>query len=724
MKRNKKGGNPARLAARKHQHDRTQQRANRQVDKSPRKVLAKPAKKKRVKSPTAVANTVAASPQLIVTIPGQEPQVIAPDSVCQEFCEQLEQQCNDASANSTFTITALPEWPDGPRWSLLHLLKKLGSRVKVGIGDAVYENSFDAVLAAMCGPENLTAHTRSIQTAAEAAAIFHGEIPKVPAGRIHERLAELGGAALTVAELAKQIRGITGGDNRGSVGGLDAYVAAQMYIESLREAKGLDDPTQPVLVYHRSEFYEWSGNIWIPVEDDRLRAQVTAFLQNKGVPKITTTLIRDVLTNLVATALLPGWDLDLPFFIAAQDPLRLEQRPWFNCSNGIVDRDLALNGSRMALKPFNSRFVNTVLLPLYFVGNATCPNWMQFLNQVLPPANQQDRRQRALQEFFGYTMLFGCRFEKMLVLHGPPRSGKSTIMRIWSAMLGANNVADIPFDRLGEEHHLGFLRGKAANFSRDLDHVNRAREGLISQMISGEPITANRKFKSSLTFRLFAKLIVACNELPSFSDAASGIWRRLIIIPFDVVIPEDQVDTMLAETLQRELPGIFVWALQGLARLLEQQRFTNCHRCQAILGEHRTTSDSVAEFLGECCITDHGWDAHGQRLYEVYRFFCDRRGRKPVAAPEFGKRIIRSGHPSRRARPTEDVKRPNLYCAVRLTPSGRSWMEQYLHVEHVNWDLNLAVTNDDVGPNGQGGQGAVGANGSSPDGLTHGEAAT
>lgn len=64
--------------------------------------------------------------------------------------------------------------------------------------------------------------------------------------------------------------------------------------------------------------------------------------------------------------------------------------------------------------------------------------WLEFLNQLWP----DDRECReTLQEIFGLMITDDTSYQKIFMLVGPKRSGKGTIGRILTEMLGKENVA-------------------------------------------------------------------------------------------------------------------------------------------------------------------------------------------------------------------------------------------------------------------------------------------
>lgn len=92
--------------------------------------------------------------------------------------------------------------------------------------------------------------------------------------------------------------------------------------------------------------------------------------------------------------------------------------------------------------------------------------------------------------------------------------------------------------------------------------------GIFKQLASGEPVEAKRLYKESEIVRNYARLAFNCNSMPSSADTSFGFRRRLLIVPFNVKIEKDKADPDLAKKLKDELPGILVWAIEGLERFI------------------------------------------------------------------------------------------------------------------------------------------------------------
>ena len=131
--------------------------------------------------------------------------------------------------------------------------------------------------------------------------------------------------------------------------------------------------------------------------------------------------------------------------------------------------------------------------------------------------------------------------------------------------------------------------------------------------------------------------------MPHFSDRSNGIWDRLRLIPFNVVIRNtDQQDPRLIDKLMEERPGILNWALQGLAELRMHTVFPQSEEGRLALEQLRAESDHEATFLSETVRADPEGVEPFMRLYSAYREWCQDNGfNSPVSSSKFKNAILR-----------------------------------------------------------------------------------
>lgn len=127
-------------------------------------------------------------------------------------------------------------------------------------------------------------------------------------------------------------------------------------------------------------------------------------------------------------------------------------------------------------------------------------------------------------------------------------------------------------------------------------------------------------------------------------EHSNAYFRRFLIIPFDVTIPEAEQDKQLhSKIIDNELSGVFNWVLDGLSRLLKQKRFSECAAAIKARETYEKQSDTAQLFLDEMEYQKSSNPVLLKDLYAAYKNFCVEDGFKPLNKMNFRKRLERIG---------------------------------------------------------------------------------
>ena len=308
-----------------------------------------------------------------------------------------------------------------------------------------------------------------------------------------------------------------------------------------------------------------------------------------------------------------------------------------NLLNGTFE----ISPQGMKLGPFERSDFITYQLPFEYNPQATAPLFEAYLNKVLP----DKERQRVLAEYLGFVFIKhgskALKEEKALILYGTGANGKSVFFEIVNALLGTDNVSSYSLQSLTNDN--GYFRAKLANkLVNYASEINGKLEtSVFKQMVSGEPVEARLPYGQPFILKQYAKMIFNVNELPKDVEHTNAYFRRFLIVPFDVTIPPQEQDKNLhTKIIEKELSGVFNWVLEGLNRLLEQRRFSNCEAAQQAVEQYKTESNSVQMFLNE---NEYKGSPTNYKLikdlYPVYRAFCIEDGMTPFKKTNFIKQL-------------------------------------------------------------------------------------
>lgn len=448
-------------------------------------------------------------------------------------------------------------------------------------------------------------------------------------------------------------------------GKLDPMEAARDFIAK----RGTDSTSgQLTLRYWRDEFHLWTGRRYAPLPDPDLKARVVSHV-DETCDKITRSVISNIIECMKAAALV-DWDPGQPRWLG--DPPH--QRPYIAVDNGLLNLEGAIAGDPSCLRPHSPLWFSPVHLPYDYDPAADCPTWRRVIARSLASDHE---RIDLLQEWCGYCLTSDTDLQRFLMLFGEGGNGKSVFCALLTALLGAENVSNVPLELFGQRFMLNSTLGKLANIAAEIGDLDKVAEGHLKAFTSGDPMLFERKHKDPISAPPTARLVLATNNLPRFSDRSDGVWRRMLLVPFDVTIDEaDRIpglDKVAWWNASGELPGVFNWAMEGLRRLRAQGRFTESQACTKATEAYKLDCNPTRQFLLDNYCSGV-FDVEGKdeiitaSAYREYRDWCEANGYKPLGNGLFGKEIARVFPTARPCRPRYAGKRVRGYSGIRPKP--------------------------------------------------------
>jgi putative DNA primase/helicase len=391
--------------------------------------------------------------------------------------------------------------------------------------------------------------------------------------------------------------------------------------------------------------------------------------------QVTRSLVGNAALALQSMAILPG-NVEPPFWIGGPGPFPAsETLPMRNALvhlPGVVVGELA-EADKFVMAP-TPRFFSTYSLDFDFDLDAPAPvELYKFLTSVWPDDSESIE---ALQEWFGYCLLTDTRQQKIGMFIGPMRSGRGTIARLMSALIGPENVAGPRLSALGTNFGLEPFIGKPLAIVGDARLSGRTDTGVIVEAllsISGEDtITIDRKHKAPWTGKLPTRLMLLSNELPRLPDQSGALASRFLVWRLTRSFLGDE-DLGLDARLASELPGILLWAIEGWKRLQKRGHFLQPPSGQSLVDEVRDISSPVGAFVRERVEIEAGARIDVPDLFTEWCRWCESKKRQPGDEMMFG-RNLRTVVPGletkqRRGDKTQGDK-PKIRCfeGVRLKP--------------------------------------------------------
>jgi putative DNA primase/helicase len=327
--------------------------------------------------------------------------------------------------------------------------------------------------------------------------------------------------------------------------------------------------------------------------------------------------------------------------VAAAD--RLDADPWLlTVENGTLDlRTGELRGSR-------PEDLITRQAAARYIADARSELWETFLNTV----TGGDRELESfLQRAVGYSLTGHTGEEVLFFAHGPAATGKSTFLEAIKGVAG-DHALTTDFETLlkkpgsgGVRNDIARLAGARIVIGVEVDQGRTLAEGLVKQLTGGDKITARLLYKEFFEFTPQFALWLAANDRPLVPASDTGMWRRILQLPFTNAIPPEQRDPTLKQRLKDDpeiRSAILAWAVKGA---IDWQRngLQVPQRVRAYTEEYRAEVDPLSDFLEEYTILDPNQRVDRSELRNAYRAWTYKSGERQLSPQQFAAALKQRG---------------------------------------------------------------------------------
>jgi len=304
---------------------------------------------------------------------------------------------------------------------------------------------------------------------------------------------------------------------------------------------------------------------------------------------------------------------------------KLDHRHIIPMQNGLLD----WSTWPPVLHPPSDKYYTRTYLPYPWKGEAHSDLWGKFLASV---TRGDQEIEELLQMWAGYCLTKERGQQKFMIAYGEAGTGKSVYMSVLTSMLGAENVSSVNLDDFNDPNALYSTYGKMLNACDETSkQLEDGIENIVKGYVSGGKVSFKKLWSDRFDALPTAKLLIATNHLPKFKDTSNGVWRRIILAPFDYVIPEDEIVLALEDKIAAtELPSVLYWALKGAVKLQKRGRFPLPDRCARALDQYKKDCVPELEFLEEnfeeCSPDLNAFAVPQTQFRSFYKTFCECQG--------------------------------------------------------------------------------------------------
>lgn len=255
-----------------------------------------------------------------------------------------------------------------------------------------------------------------------------------------------------------------------------------------------------------------------------------------------------------------------------------------------------------------------------------------------------------VQETVGMAAIGKVYQEHMIIAYGGGANGKSTFWNTIFRVLG-NYAGKLSAEALtmnckrNVKPEMAELKGKRLIISSEMEEGMRLNTAVVKQLCSTDEIQAEKKYKDPFSFVPSHTLVLYTNHLPKVGANDDGIWRRLIVIPFNAKITSKSDIKNYADYLfEHAGPAIMSWIIEGAKKAIDKDFHTDLPDVvEAAIKAYREDNDWLGQFLEECCEMDPSYKEKSGELYQAYRAHCMQNGEYIRSTTDFYSSMDKAG---------------------------------------------------------------------------------
>lgn len=313
----------------------------------------------------------------------------------------------------------------------------------------------------------------------------------------------------------------------------------------------------------------------------------------------------------------------------------------------IVTQNGILNLRTGLLRDHDPDFLSMRIVTVPYDKNAKCPDFQNFIEAIT--CNNPELA-RYLQVLIGYFFTGITHEQQLYLFHGFGSNGKSTLLNILLQIAGNYGITTPASTLMAKTSgsttsDLPRLKKAWLVNASETNEGEKLDEAGIKIMTGGDPITARLLFQLFETYFAQYKVVLSVNILPEIRGCDHGIFRRIVVVPFNKMFKEAERDQRIIEKLKPELAGIFAWIVEGAMEYFKNG-IPNCAAVEKATEKYLMEMDRVESFLEDECITDR---VNGKYripladLWEMSLSWSRKNCSEPFPKKIFNNHILRKG---------------------------------------------------------------------------------
>ena len=317
----------------------------------------------------------------------------------------------------------------------------------------------------------------------------------------------------------------------------------------------------------------------------------------------------------------------------AEKPIFTEESTWNNArylalENGVFDlQNLEFTSPQPEL-------LLSKQLNVKFDPDARAPRTIQFLEEIL----DKEFAEFVLQ-VFAKSLIADSFSQRFYCFVGKGANGKSVLVELFKWLFGDYAVS-LPSHALtersksGPTEEISALKGALVSLFPELPSGAVLNASMIKSFTGGDTLFARRIYGHGFQFISHATPIMTSNFLPVIDGGDGGMKRRVILLPFEKIIPEKKRNPNLLNELKEEGPGILNELIVRIPKL-KSEGLIIPDKIRNQTNEFVDTANLIERFAEENLEFGEKQSVLASRLYSAYQTWASMNGYKPLSRNSF-----------------------------------------------------------------------------------------
>lgn len=260
--------------------------------------------------------------------------------------------------------------------------------------------------------------------------------------------------------------------------------------------------------------------------------------------------------------------------------------------------------------------------------NAEASYWQEWLLWAM---NGRQDLVDFLQRAVGYAITGDTSEQVFFLLFGKGANGKTTFLNVMEQIIGDyayHSEPDLLTPKDGA-HPTGVadLHGRRFVVASETREGKKLDERTVKALTGQDTITARRLYQDFFSFTPTHKIFFAVNHRPNITDDSHAMWRRVLLVPWEMKVePEDQIKDVAERIVRNEGAGVLRWAVEGARLWLEDGGLKVPHDVRVQTTEYRAREDTLGAFMDEYLIEDKDAALSSSGLWTAYETWCRTEG--------------------------------------------------------------------------------------------------